>query len=233
VIDDFNRLHGYSCAAVLNFTVGAGELNYPVGNQLYLLGPEYLLIRQRLRRQRRVVATHGNDVRRVLVAMGGVDSYDSTSYLVSLLPYHARNLSLRVIVGRDYRHQERLRCLLNGFRQASILSQLTDLADEFAWAELCFCGGGLTKYESAYMGIPAGVISQNSEQAKETIQFADKGLAFNLGVHGECAEEVMAERISIFLGDRSLRQSLTEAGLAVFPDDPTGNAAAAFGRILQ
>jgi spore coat polysaccharide biosynthesis predicted glycosyltransferase SpsG len=83
------------------------------------------------------------------------------------------------------------------------------------------------------MGIPAGVISQNSEQRKETIEFADKGLAFNLGIHGDCTENVLAERISILLDDRSLRQSVSEAGLAVFPDDPTGNAAAAFERIVQ
>jgi len=233
VIDDFNRLHRYACAAVLNFTVAARQLNYPVGNQLYLLGPEYLLVRQKLRRQRRRFAGHNDDVRRVLVAMGGVDSHDSTSYLVKLLSYLARNLSLHVIVGRDYTYQSRLRSLLNGFRQASVATQLTDLADEFAWADLCFCGGGLTKYESAYMGIPAAVMSQNSEQAKETIQFADKGLAFNLGIHGECAEDVLAERISLLLRDRSLRKSLSEAGLTVFPEDPTGTAAAAFGRILQ
>jgi spore coat polysaccharide biosynthesis predicted glycosyltransferase SpsG len=138
-----------------------------------------------------------------------------------------------VIVGRDYPHQRRLQSLLKGFGQASLVTQPTDLANEFVWADLCFCGGGLTKYESAYMGIPSGVMSQTGEQAEETLQFSDRGLAFNLGVRGECAEEILAERISILLDDRSLRQSLSEAGLAVFPDDPTGKAAAAFGRMLQ
>jgi spore coat polysaccharide biosynthesis predicted glycosyltransferase SpsG len=165
--------------------------------------------------------------------MGGVDLHDSTSYLVNVLSCLAGRLSLHVIVGRDYRHQRRLRSLLDGFRQVSVTTQLTDLADEFAWADLCFCGGGLTKYESAYMGLPAGVMSQNTEQAKETIQFADNGLAFNLGVHGECAEDVLIERVSLLLTDRSLRKSLSEAGLAVFPDDPTGKAAVAFEKILQ
>src|SRR5206468_5171310 len=54
LIDDFARLRRYQCSAVLNFTVNAAHMLYPFRTQLWLLGPNYLLARRRLRRARRI-----------------------------------------------------------------------------------------------------------------------------------------------------------------------------------
>jgi spore coat polysaccharide biosynthesis predicted glycosyltransferase SpsG len=108
VIDDFNRLQRYECSALLNFTIAAIDLKYPPGNQIDLLGPEYLLVRHRMRLQRRMMKPQIGDVRRVLVAMGGVDSPNSTCEAANVLLRIGRDLSIHVIVGQDYMHHKDL-----------------------------------------------------------------------------------------------------------------------------
>jgi UDP-2,4-diacetamido-2,4,6-trideoxy-beta-L-altropyranose hydrolase len=233
VIDDFNRLERYECAALLNFTVAATDLKYPAGNQLYLLGPEYLLVRQRMRLQRRMAKPQIGEVRRVLVAMGGVDSLNSTCQVVNVFLRIGRDLSVHVIVGRDYAHHKDLSFLVRRFREGSVATQLLDLADEFAWSDLCVCGGGLTKYESAYMGVPTAVLSQNVEQAKETIQFAGKGLAIDLGMTGESSDASLSTWLSELTANRGLRETLSQTGLACFPEDSTTRAAESFVEVIN
>jgi UDP-2,4-diacetamido-2,4,6-trideoxy-beta-L-altropyranose hydrolase len=207
VIDDFNRLQRYECAALLNFTVAATDLKYPAGNQIYLLGPEYLLVRQRIRLQRRMAKPQIGDVRRVLVAMGGVDSLNSTCQVVNVFLRSGQHLSVHVVVGRDYAYHKDLALLVQHFSEGSVATQLLDLADEFAWADLCVCGGGLTKYESAYMGVPTAVLSQNLEQAQETIQFVGKGLAIDLGMKGKSSDASLWTRLSELRANRALRET--------------------------
>jgi UDP-2,4-diacetamido-2,4,6-trideoxy-beta-L-altropyranose hydrolase len=233
VIDDFNRLERYECAALLNFTAAASDLQYPAGKHLYLLGPEYLLVRQRMRLQRRMSKRRIGDVRRVLVAMGGVDTLNSTYQVANVFLRMGGDLSVHVIVGRDYAHHKELSLLVRHFSEGLIATQLIDLADEFAWADLCICGGGLTKYESAYMGVPAAVLSQNVQQAEETIQFSAKGLAVDLGMTGESSDAILSTRLTELMANRDFRATLSQAGLACFPQDSTRRAAEAFAGVIN
>jgi UDP-2,4-diacetamido-2,4,6-trideoxy-beta-L-altropyranose hydrolase len=233
LIDDFGRLERYECSALLNFTVNAAQLKYPRGNQLYLLGPEYLLVRRRLRLLRRKVRPRTGDVRRVLVAMGGVDFLDLSRLVVNLLLEIAPNLSVHVVVGHGYKYASELSSLVAGFHSESyVATQLADLAEEFAWADMCVCGGGLTKYESAYMGVPTAALSQTLEQDQETTQFTSRGLAVNLGLGREQPDTILATRLSDLLSHESLRELLSQTGLACFPEDPTRRAAEAFAEIV-
>jgi spore coat polysaccharide biosynthesis predicted glycosyltransferase SpsG len=75
------------------------------------------------------------------------------------------------------------------------------------------------------VGIPSAVISQNIDQARETIEFTRKGLAFDLGFGEELKEETLYAAMQTFLLDFNLHHSLIQASRAVFPDDPTLAAA--------
>jgi len=234
VIDDFGRLARYDCSAVLNCTVNAPHIDYPVGKALYLLGPEYFLARRRLRLMRQKTRRRKGAVQRVLVAIGGVDTSDLARLLVSILLDIAPDLSLHVVVGRSYQYVSELSSLVARFRGPSyVVIQLPDLAEELVWADMCVCGGGLTKYESAYMGVPTAVLSQNLEQAHDTVHFATKGLAFDLGLGKNNNETMVKSRLSDLIASRSLRESLSTAGLACFPEDSTRRCAKAFERIVR
>ncbi len=192
VIDDFGRLKRYECSALLNFTVGATKLGYPCGINLCLLGPKFFLARRRLRHLRSEDKACRHSAKDILVAMGGVDSQNLSEKVVNYLLTIDQTLSVHVAVSKSYAHVDRLASLLSRFvGKSSVRTQVPDLAEEFAWADLCICGGGLTKYEAAYMGVPAGVFSHNPDQATETAIFAGMGLALDLGLAGTQPEEVI------------------------------------------
>ncbi len=232
VIDDFGRLRRYPCSAVLNFTVNGPNLPYPRGKQLYLLGPGYLLVRRRLRLARDRAAPRSGNVRRLLVAAGGSDPVDLSRLVVRALLETAPRLSVHAVVGRSYRHPEELSGLVERFDcESQVISQRADLAEEFEWADACVCGGGLTKYEAAYLGIPTAVLSQNADQAHETLHFAEKGLAFDLGLGERQTVAGLARRLDGWLADDRRRECLSQTGLALFPEDPTLRAAEALTQL--
>lgn len=233
LIDDFIRLKHYNCSAILNFTVAAPGLKYPDENELCLLGPHFFLARRWLRQIRQNPKVVHEGVRNVLVTMGGVDFHDLSCKILWVLLKIDQNMCVHVIVGRSFRNIEELSSLVCGFVNNSYVAvQLPDLANEFNWADVCICGGGLTKYEAAYAGIPTAVLSQNRDQAYETNQFAGRGLCVDLGLGDEATDTALETRLSVFFSDWKLRKSLSQAGLDSFPENPTMNAAKAFAAIL-
>jgi len=228
VIDDFGALSRYDCAAVLNFTVGAGSIAYPEGTYARLLGPRYFTARRALRRQRAAAVARTGDVRHVLVAIGGVDRHDLSGLVTSALLQRCPDMSVQVVVGRGYDGPEALGEQLARFHTPGrLLTQLPTLAEPLAWADLCVCGGGLTKYESAYLGVPAAVLSQSTAQALETVDFAARGLAVDLGTWERVDAGTAWRGLSALVRDTATRAALSRKGLATFPADPTRVAAEA------
>lgn len=228
LIDDFARLKSYPCRAVINFTVNAGALPYPKPDAVYLLGPKFFLARRRLRDLRRRTGDFVPGNQKLCVAIGGVDRHDFSSRVLGALVPVADQLAVRVIVSQSHASLGHLEGLLRKFRAGSVLkTQLPDLADEFAWADLCVCGGGMTKYEAAYLGIPAVILSQTEEQAGETVDFARRGLAVDFGLGTRLGAASLSERILSWWRDSERHLACRRAGLLTFPADPTRNAAEA------
>lgn len=226
LVDDFGQLDRYECSAVLNFTVDAALLDYPRGRQVYLLGPEYFLARRSLRVLRQAGRPRAGEVRRVLVAMGGVDLHDMSRKIANMLLAVAPSLSVHIAVGDDCRYRAELSSLIENFEGGGcVVTQPLGLAQEFAWADLCICGGGLTKYESAYVGVPAAVLSQTLEQAEETVHFAGKGLVIDWGLAEKQDDASLAKQFADLSAAVDVRASLRRASLACFPSDPTKRAA--------
>jgi spore coat polysaccharide biosynthesis predicted glycosyltransferase SpsG len=108
-----------------------------------------------------------------------------------------------------------------------MLSRQPDLAEQFAWADACITGGGLIKYESAFMGVPAAAVAQNEGQDGETRALTRAGLVFDLGLADDRSDGELASALGSFLGDHDLRDSLAARARATFPDDPSARAAKA------
>lgn len=222
LLDDFCRLVSYQCAAVLNFTVGASRLTYPASGAQMLLGPAYLPVRRALRlaRTERIIS---RPVQRVLVAMGGTDPLDLGRRVVRALVQVAPEVSLLVVVGRDYLARTELEREVRGMGHVAV--GLPNLAQALSWADLCVSGGGLTKYEAAYMGVPTAVLSQNDEQAWETRVFAQVGLCADLGLGSAVSDVELAERLIALLADGDRLAKLAREGQTRIPSDAPLRAA--------
>lgn len=226
LIDDFNTLDHYRYYAVLNFTVNSINLHYPCQEILCLLGPEYFLARRGLRFLRSEHKKTGGQANNILIVMGGVDADNTTERIVKVLSHMTSPLTFHVVVGNCYQAKEILYQQVKHFDQdCKVTTQLPDLTEQFFWCDVCICAGGLTKYEAAYLGIPAAVLSQNKEQAEETYHFAQRGLAFDLGLNSTTTTTELTSRLEIFLNDKVVRKNISEAGVACFPVDPTLQAA--------
>jgi spore coat polysaccharide biosynthesis predicted glycosyltransferase SpsG len=222
LIDDFAELASYPCTAVLNFTSRAESLSYPRDTVRTFLGPAWFPGRRKLRQLRAKSSRPRQHVRQVLVAAGGNDVHDFVPSVLETLLACDRNLSVHVVVTAAYAARTSLLHQLAMFNNESlVLSQLPDLAGEFEGADLCISGAGLTKYEAAYVGIPAGILSQNAGQARDAARFADLGLAVDLGPAAHIDPVRLTSQIQKLLQDPNHRESLHRQGLARFPVDPT------------
>jgi UDP-2,4-diacetamido-2,4,6-trideoxy-beta-L-altropyranose hydrolase len=225
LIDDFRALATYPCDVVLNFTWEARGLGYPK-EPVLLLGPEYFPARRRLvelRPQSLGRDRHG-PIRNLLIAIGGSDPKRIAERLVRILCEQDMGIRLRVIAGNDADLANSLALFPRG---SEVLPRQPDLSEQLLWADACITGGGLTKYESAFMGVPAAAISQNEGQAQETRALARAGLVFDLGLADDRSDEELASALEGFFADSALRAGLAARMRGVFPPDPSAHAARA------
>lgn len=227
VIDDFCALDRYPVDAIVNFTVAGPSLPYPAGPAL-LAGPGALLVRRALRAVRAEAAhqeAHGGHVRQVLVALGGGDPHRATEAVVDALRSLDAEVAIDVVLGRPGPAAQAL--AERADPRCAVTVGAPTLAPHLAAADLVVCGGGLTKYEAAYLGRPVAVLDQTPEQAAETEAFAAQGLCLPLGSAEAIDRTQLAEALHRLLHEASTRHALAAAGLAALPVDPTLDVARA------
>jgi UDP-2,4-diacetamido-2,4,6-trideoxy-beta-L-altropyranose hydrolase len=231
VVDDFARLPSYACAAILNFTVAAPGLAYPPFPRR-LLGPSYFLVRRSLRRLRASLARPAPRASRVLLSFGGGAWQAAARAALDALLELAPSLAVTVVAGsgEDEGVAARVERFEGGGR---VLRDLPDLSEPFAWADACVSGGGLTKYEAAYLGLPVAVLSRTADEASETKRFVGEGLAIDLGDPFAVDRARVHGGLAGLIGDEGLRSRLHEAGRARFSPDPTTAAARAWLEIIK
>ena len=225
VIDDFRALESYPCDVVLNFTWEASSLRYPEGPAL-LLGPGYFPARRRLveLRPRSVARQRSGPIRNLLIAIGGADPKLIAARLVRILRESHGEICLRVVAAEEADLGDTLARFAPG---SAVLPRQPDLAEQLLWADACITGGGLIKYESAFMGVPAAAISQNEGQAGESRALARAGLVFDLGLADDRTDKEVGTAVDSFFADGDLRDGLADRVRGVFPADPSAQAARA------
>jgi spore coat polysaccharide biosynthesis predicted glycosyltransferase SpsG len=223
VIDDFAVLSDYPDGAlVLNFTVGAPRLEYRGRDLVRLLGPDYLLVRRALRALRASGDRRPGRTRHVLVAMGSGDLLGLAAGVAKMLRSAAPDVAVRLAPGSYGDLPAHVELLPDG-----------QLAPGFAWADVCVTGGGLTKYEAAYVGAPPLVVSQTDLEAAETKQFADAGLGVDAADGTSFDPRTLEEKLRSFVCNVELHDDLRRAAAAAFPRDPTGAVAEIFAGRLE
>lgn len=233
LIDDFCRLPAYPCHTVLNFTVGAHQLAYPQPGPKLLLGPGYLLLRRGLRQRLRHPKPAAAGPRQVLISLGGGQAAALSLEVLEALSDHTDRVAVRVAL-RAGTPPLALETAVQGFASGStVLVGKKRLDEEYACADVCITGGGLAKYESAYLGIPTAVYSVNAEQAAETQTFANLGLACDLGEASTTTPAELRHALTRFLADTTGQKALVARSRKVFSHDPTQAAARAVQEMIH
>ncbi|MDD5306755.1 MAG: UDP-2,4-diacetamido-2,4,6-trideoxy-beta-L-altropyranose hydrolase [Deltaproteobacteria bacterium] len=154
-IDDVCE-HTFDVDILLNQNTDATELPYRTrADTVRLLGPRYALVRPAYRKARPAAPRKIDQVKQVMVFMGGGDPDDATGKVVEALGSLPQKLDVDVIVGSAYRYLERLQRLSEASpHRVRVLRDLPDLVEPMSRADVAIAAGGSVTWELCCMGVP-------------------------------------------------------------------------------
>jgi UDP-2,4-diacetamido-2,4,6-trideoxy-beta-L-altropyranose hydrolase len=184
-IDDNGHASYYSADLVLNQNAHAREEMYSKrapGTRL-LLGSRYTLLRNEFtvyRDWERNVPGRGT---RVLLTMGGSDPKDLTpGILCAIADLSIDGLQIRVVVGGSTENWSGVAEKAERFPgRVEVMSNVTNMAELMAWADLAIAGAGTTCWEMCLLGVPAILVVVAENQKFIARQLAQMGAAVNAG----------------------------------------------------
>jgi spore coat polysaccharide biosynthesis predicted glycosyltransferase SpsG len=206
LLDDFGDRAEYVCDAFINFTISAGCCKYPANIESYL-GLQYFPARSWLRQAKaarklaRVDCTINNPIK-WLVACGGTDFFNVTERLVDTLATCLPDSEVCVLLANNV-DSVRLERKLSNFHKYQIIQPSIDLKDAFIWADACVCGGGFTKYECIFAGIPVASFAQTIEQQSDTNRLVHCGMMLDLGPAYHAPDHLPIDAFNICFGRES------------------------------
>ncbi|MEE2001200.1 MULTISPECIES: hypothetical protein [Alkalimonas] len=216
VLDDFCLHESYPVAGVLNFTLAAPRFDYrSKGARSQALGLSYYLPHPSFPGSgplQKSMPPH-----KVLLLIGSGDCYDIAPKLVAALHQLDATLKIRIL---GLRHQGDGVCPNVEWLPAS-----SDIYQHYVWADFCITSGGLAKYECAYLGCPAAVISLTAGELQETMQFSQAGLCFNLGHASELKPDKLLTELADIVYSETMHADARKACNQVFSSGSAERAA--------
>lgn len=216
---------------IVNFTGYTPRAIAPGAGRRVLRGLAYFPARRALRERRKLPPVVRTD--RVVVTFGGADRFGLTLKTLQVLLSATHR---QVIANIPHGHIDgpAIRALQQQYSpRLQIIATPQELPANLMKASHVICGGGMTKYECMYLGIPVGVIAQNARESVDNQPFLAKGALSVLESPETLTQDSLAAAITAFLDDEAGNMHRAAAARALFPDDPAGNIADAIDSGLR
>lgn len=209
-IDDLN-LFDYPADLIVNYTLYAGQLDYPK-NKHYLLGPQYVPLRKEFQGIPR--RTEFGPVRNVLVSAGGADPEHVALGCVQYLREHkeADGITYHVVLGAMNQDIAAIESLAEGLGQIVLHKQITDMRFLMLSCDVAISAGGTTLFELCACGLPTVTYVLADNQIMNAASFEDGGLMLCAGdVRGDVnfTERLFAQ-LDTLIVDSKLRWEMSE-----------------------
>ncbi len=153
---------------------------------------------------------------KVLVTLGGSDPDKVTLKVIKAL----RHVELHkgeavVVVGGGNPHLAELEAAARCAKGVVHLrTNVTDMSELMAWADMAVSGGGTTSWERALLKLPTIVLVLADNQREVAAACAASGLCWNLGRAGAVTEADIANALGSLLRDRTAREEMAQRGAA-------------------
>lgn len=136
------------------------------------LGPKYIPLRKMFQNLPDPEIT--NDLRRVLITMGGEDPNNCTQLLLEVLSQYPKTLEIDLLIGPAYAHREELvKAMTSSPHQCQIKENIKDIAHLFQQYDVALTAAGVTLWELMASGIPS-VIIQTANNQRYVFEYAKK-----------------------------------------------------------
>lgn len=159
-------------------------------------GPGFALVRQQLEAGEIV-----KQPRTIFLSMGGVDQFDLTAAAVEGLKGLTQDWNLRIILGRFYPYEDKLKSLIQELScQIELYCDPPDLYSLLAESSFCVVASGLISYEAIGLGTPAVNFNLTDFHEKRSQELEDMGVGVNGGAAFSVSKGLLSE-IVFFLAE--------------------------------
>jgi UDP-2,4-diacetamido-2,4,6-trideoxy-beta-L-altropyranose hydrolase len=216
LVDDIGHAEHYYADLVLNQNIHADEGLYK-NREPYtrlLLGTRYVLLRREFLKWRGRKLDIPDVARKVLVTMGGSDPDNVTLKVIQALQQaDVDGLEAIVVVGGSNPYYEGLESAVQDSRfPIRLESDVTNMPELMAWADVAVSAGGSTSWELAFTGVPTLVVILASNQRPIAECLDAVGVAVNLGRFEDVSSAKIAQVVMELLTAPTRRAQMSQHG---------------------
>lgn len=212
-VDD-GALQSFPCQLVVNGDAHATRLVYrsASGDTRFLLGPRYALLREEF--WETPPRTWRDEVRRVLVTLGGADRFGLMPRLLRLLDDLTGAFEVTAVVGPFFANVEEVASAADhSRRRVDVVRTPASVRDLMLGADLAISAAGQTLYELACTGCPAVAVIMAENQVEQVRACAEADIVFPAGVvHDAAVLDTVASAVTHLLSNPGVRRAMSEAG---------------------
>lgn len=167
-----------------------------------LTGVEYLILNPEISRYKRL---RSGNVERILVSLGGSDTYGVTIKVLKSLKKQGRHAS--VILGPQFNHWKELESF--SVYDFTFKNNVSSLIKEMELYDLAITGGGITPFEANAAGLPCVIIATELHEIEVGRYLGTLGSSAFAGYYEEVEE--------ILLPDAGSIQKMSRIGMSQIP----------------
>jgi len=214
-IDDYGHADHYYADLVLNQNISANPSLY-INREPYtdlLLGTRYVLLRREFKLWQGWHRETSPVGRKVLVTMGGADPDNVTLKAIEALKQlDLPGLEGRIAIGPANPHLELLKKEIGDESRLHLLTDVADMPNLMAWADVSISAGGSTCWELAYMGVPCIIIITAENQRGNTEALGEKSIGINLGWPQDLSVDRITSPLKQLMMNSGMRSRMSQRG---------------------
>lgn len=202
-IDDYGHTDHYYADIILNQNIDAHKSLY-ANRQPYtqlLLGTRYALLRREFWHWREWQRALPCVASKILVTLGGSDPDNVTLRVIKALQLvKVREIEVLIVTGGSNPHYEQIQLVCQDMCFPMCLkTNVTNMPELMAWADIAIAGGGSTSWELAFMGLPSIILILADNQRTIAKSLGEQGVSINLGWHDDVSSDEIADAVSLLL----------------------------------
>jgi spore coat polysaccharide biosynthesis protein SpsF len=233
VIDDGHERRLAADYAYYPPVPGAAALDWAGSNTLPRIGWEWAILGLDPNASTKARDAGRSSRPTVLVAMGGSDPYGLTLRMAKALSFLDSVFRVRFVIGTGMKDADKVaRGLVTLKKNYETVEGASDLAIEYANADVALCAFGVTAYELAASGVPALYLSLNEDHLASASAFADAGMGISLGLAGKVSDAEILRNVQWLLSKPNARREMRNAGLSLMDGRGASRIAADLARAL-
>lgn|GEM_PF-5180621 len=174
-------------------------------------GTDYIIVRNEFKRQFNYICKE--NVREILITMGGSDPCNLTEQVLDSIVYLTESYSFTVILGSGFsknRLKEVEKRTNSSHHKFKILKNIDNISNIMILQDLAIINGGNTRFELALIGVPFLSIAINEIQQKISNAIAHAGLGISLPVYNQLTMKELAKNIECLINSVEKRKNMSK-----------------------